>query len=148
MPLDHKEGHQPSQQHHSDTLKQKKGHDWTAQKTWDIVKFECNRIIFLTRRAGGIIQFLILKGGTVGKVSQSNKLSRDSAFHLPSYVVPIFQSYYDFIGFYFRGHTILPFTIEINIAENSKKLNIHFCLLQRSTFHPHKEEHQTEYSVF
>ena len=33
------------------------------------------------------------------KVSQSNKLSLDPAYHLPNYVVHVFQSYFDFVFF-------------------------------------------------
>ena len=59
--------------------------------------------------------------GVFSKVSQSNKLSLDPAYHLPNYVVHVFQSYYEknrILGLNFRGHAILPFTMGITMTEN------------------------------
>ena len=66
-------------------------------------------------------QFCCEEDAVLTKVSQSNKLSLDPAYHLPNYVANVFQSYYEenrILGLNFRGHAILPFTMGITMAEN------------------------------
>ena len=51
---------------------------------------------------------------------KNNKLSLDSAYHLPNYVIHIFQLYYDFLRLNFIGHAILLFTLGFTTPDKSK----------------------------